>query len=445
MTIGIFVFANAQNYGTLLLSQLIIAVGACSGFVGAGYVGGQWFGMAKFSFMFGLVQFAASFFSAFNQNLLSLALTKVPWRELFNVIGFFGIILFVLGAIFIRNPTPIARPAESITAFFAAVAKGIVEVAKIPHVWVASAFGALCFGVMLGLGVVWAPKLLAARGFDAASANWSASLLWLGLAAGCFVVPKWSDVVKSRKLPIIVGIVVQALALALLLYLPELNLFAAMVLCFAFGFGNAAHMLAFSTAADVVTPSQIGTSAAIVNGIMFIVGGIMISRPGVRIGLGIEAGIDPTSRARAIRGPAIDVGYSRRAGNRVLYPRDLSAIAFTLGDPRGENFDLGFDLKSAKALRLAMSFTLIAPETSKRLCCGARARNWQCAPKARTISGGRIDPESCRSPGASGWAAGILGRAGRRTMQAASSSGPPGWSSAPSPTGSTVAALVAAL
>jgi MFS family permease len=119
--------------------------------------------------------------------------------------------------------------------------------------------------------------------------------LWLGLAAGCFVVPKWSDMVKRRKLPIIIGIAVQILALALLLYLPELNSIVAMVLCFAFGMGNAAHMLAFSTAADVVTPDRIGTSAAIVNGIMFIVGGIMISRPGMRIGLGIEAGIEPKS------------------------------------------------------------------------------------------------------------------------------------------------------
>ena len=90
VTIGIFIFANAQSYETLLLSQLIIAVGACSGFVGAGYVGGQWFGMAKFSFMFGLVQFAASFFSAFNQNLLSLALTEFSWRGLFNFIGILG-------------------------------------------------------------------------------------------------------------------------------------------------------------------------------------------------------------------------------------------------------------------------------------------------------------------------------------------------------------------
>jgi hypothetical protein len=58
-------------------------------------------------------------------------------------------------------------------------------------------------------------------------------------------------------------------------------------------------MLAFSTAADVVTPDRIGTSAAIVNGIMFIVGGFMIQRPGVRVGTGIEAGIEPGSLALA--------------------------------------------------------------------------------------------------------------------------------------------------
>jgi MFS family permease len=295
VTVGIFVFANATNYATLLLSQLIIAVGACSGFVGAGYVGGQWFGMAKFSFMFGLVQFAAAFFSAFNQNLLSFALQSIHWRQLFLLIGLLGIGLFLLGVLFIRNPTPLDRPSETMAAFLNSVLQSIFTVAKIPHVWMAAAFGALCFGVMLGLGVVWGPKLLAVRGFDAATANWSASLLWLGLAAGCFVIPKWSDVIRRRRLPAILGVVVQAVALAMLLYLPSFTASTGMALCFIFGFANAAHMLAFSTAADVVQPSQIGTSAAIVNGIMFIVGGIMISRPGARIGLGLEEGLHARS------------------------------------------------------------------------------------------------------------------------------------------------------
>jgi hypothetical protein len=52
VTIGIFVFANANSFTMLLLSQVIVAIGSCTGFVGAGYVGGKWFGMAKFSFMF---------------------------------------------------------------------------------------------------------------------------------------------------------------------------------------------------------------------------------------------------------------------------------------------------------------------------------------------------------------------------------------------------------
>jgi MFS family permease len=294
VTLGIFVFGNAQSYQALLLSQLIIAVGACSGFVGAGYIGGQWFGFAKFSFMFGLVQFAASFFSAFNQNLLSLALDSVSWRDLFNYVGLFGVVLFVLGAIFIRNPTPLPkRASEGAAAFLSTLAQGIVEVVKVPHVWIAAAFGALCFGTMIALGVVWAPKLLAVRGFDAGTAVWAASLLWLGLAAGCLVIPRWSDMAKTRKLPIIVGTIVQVFALAVLFYLPQLGLAGAMMACFTFGVGNAAHMLAFSTAADVVTPDRIGTSAAIVNGIMFIVGGIMIQRPGVRVGWGIEGGIEP--------------------------------------------------------------------------------------------------------------------------------------------------------
>lgn len=50
-------------------------------------------------------------------------------------------------------------------------------------------------------------------------------------------------------------------------------------------------MLSFSTAADVVRPEQIGTSAAVVNGLMFIAGGFFISAPGARIANAQAAGL----------------------------------------------------------------------------------------------------------------------------------------------------------
>ena len=296
VTLGIFVFASAKNFEMLLLSQALVAIGACTGFVGAGYVGGKWFGMAKFSFMFGLVQFAASLFSAFNQNLLNWALSVFQWHELFNYVGGFGIVLLIVAAMYLRDPALVEVPAgQTFGTFLTSVGQSLLNVARLPHMWMASAFGALCFGVMLGLGVVWGPKLLMVRGLDAGTANVAASFLWLGLAAGCFVAPWISDHLRRRKLPILIGIAIQILALALLLYTKPVGAAGDVLLCFLFGFGNSAHMLAFSTASDVVEPRYIGTSAAIVNGIMFVLGGVMISRPGVRIGLGIEEGVAPGS------------------------------------------------------------------------------------------------------------------------------------------------------
>ena len=296
VTIGIFVFANAKSFEMLLVSQAFIALGACTGFVGAGYVGGTWFGWARFSFMFGLVQFAASLFSAFNQNLLNWALSAASWRGLFGYVAGFGIVLLIVAFLWLRDPAPVVPSGgRSFGSFLVGVFRSLATVARFSHVWVASAFGALCFGVMLALGVVWGPKLLIVRGLDPGIANLASSLLWLGLAAGCFIAPWSSDRLRRRKLPTLVGIVIQVTALSLLLYAPPLGAAIDMVLCFAFGFGNSAHMLAFSTAADVVEPKYIGTSAAIVNGIMFIVGGIMISRPGLRVGLGLEEGVTPAS------------------------------------------------------------------------------------------------------------------------------------------------------
>jgi MFS family permease len=106
------------------------------------------------------------------------------------------------------------------------------------------------------------------------------------------VATLWSDRIRRRKLPILVGTVLQLACLLALLYLPSIGTGLGMTLCFLFGFANAVHMLAFSTAADVVAPSQIGTSAAIVNGIMFILGGVLIARPGVLGSRALERGVE---------------------------------------------------------------------------------------------------------------------------------------------------------
>jgi len=292
MMTGVFLFARAESFGTMVVAQIVLALGACAGFVGAGYVGGRWFGFAKFSVMFGLVQAAASAFSAFSQNLIGGALETASWRELFTWIGFGGIALCVVGFLLIRDPSP-PQPrdrSESLGKFFRDVLGSILEVARIGHVWIAALYGALCFGALLAAGAVWAPKFMSARGVPAEGANLSASVLWLGLALGCLVIPRWSDSLRRRKLPTLVGIGLQLAALLVLVLAPNLPLSALTVAWFVFGFGAAAHMLAFSAAADVVQVERIGTSAAIVNGTMFLASGFLIARPGQIASAAMDAG-----------------------------------------------------------------------------------------------------------------------------------------------------------
>lgn len=279
VTLGVFIFATAQSYEMLILSQFVIALGSCVGFVGAGYVGGQWFGMAKFGFMFGLVQTIASLSSAFGQAGIELALHSMSWRTLAGDAAIAGVVLVVLMVVFVRNPTPVPVGEGGIAHFFGDVFRAIGEVAKNGQVWAAALVGAMTFGSMLALGVVWAPKILIAHGFDAQTANFAAPLLWVGLAVGSTFINQLSDALKSRAKPVAVAAIIQLLAMVYVVWLSPTTV-GAYIALFVFGLANAGHMLAFTAAADHVEPAQIGTASALVNGAMFVAGGLLMSLPG---------------------------------------------------------------------------------------------------------------------------------------------------------------------
>ncbi len=182
----------------MLLSQIIVAIGSCTAFVGAGYIGGQWFGMARFGFMFGLVAMCSALTSAFALNVVEAVLGSVTWRTLFNVYGVIGIVLLGLSAVYIRNPAPVAGGVDGgIGGFLASVIGDIVQVARIGHVWIASIIGAAQFGILLALGVVWMPKLLMVHGLSQSAAAFVASSLWLGSAAGNAVSPRGRYISRS--------------------------------------------------------------------------------------------------------------------------------------------------------------------------------------------------------------------------------------------------------
>lgn len=274
VTAGVFLYGLATDYTVIIIAQILMALGACCGFVGAGYIGGVWFGMAAYGTMFGYVQVLSSLSSAIQLPITEGLLRHLTYEKLFIYLGFFGILLIVLAFLYMRNPTPVPITRNP----FKVVGNNLLQIIKKPQMWIAAAWGGIIFGLNLALGVVWTPKLFTEVGHTLENGNLGSALLWLGLAAGSCFWPQWSNKIHKRRLPSIIGALMIITGLVVMIYIP-VSLWIMYIAMFVIGMGATAHMLAFSVGGDVAGGPLVGTSSAFLNGIMFIFGGILQNIP----------------------------------------------------------------------------------------------------------------------------------------------------------------------
>lgn len=274
VTAGVFLYGAATTYPMILLAQVLMALGSCCGFVGAGYIGGVWFGMAAYGTMFGYVQVVSSLSSAIQQPITQSLLSFLTYEKLFIYLGFFGILLVVLALLYMRNPAPVATHKDP----FKVVGHNLMQIVRMPQMWIAAMWGGIVFGLNLALGVVWTPKLFTEAGFTLGNGNLGSAMLWLGLAVGSCFWPQWSNRIHSRRVPSIIGVAMMVIGLICVVYC-AMPLWLMVVMMFVIGMGATAHMLAFSVGGDVAGGPLVGTSSAFLNGIMFIFGGILQNIP----------------------------------------------------------------------------------------------------------------------------------------------------------------------
>jgi len=218
VTLGGFVFANAQGIEMLIFGQVLMATGGAFGFVGAGFVGGKWFGAAKYGLMFCWVQFVASLAAIVGQKVLGSLVTKFSWDQVLNDLALCGLVITVLMFVIMRSPdTEETEEWPGILNFMRDLVHRINEVCSISDSWINALIGGATFGTMLAMGVVWGPRFLSSGGMDISDAYGVSAMMWLGLAFGAPVFGWISDKAKKRKLPMASGCFLQLLAIIYIL------------------------------------------------------------------------------------------------------------------------------------------------------------------------------------------------------------------------------------
>ncbi|WP_257263748.1 MFS transporter [Endozoicomonas sp. ONNA2] len=274
VAIGAMLLARAENFEMLLVAEIVMALGSVFGFVGAGFVGGKWFGPAKFGLMFGFVQTASCIGSLFGGNIINECLADFSWREIIETFSYFGFCLAIVVFIFLRDSHPMTGEFSVMS-----VLSKLVNAARVGQIWIIMLMGAALFGTLLCMAVVWASKIIQSHGVGLSDANTASLLVWLGAGVAAAFMDKFSRMAKSRKKVVIICQVIYILSILALLYLP-MDFYVACCIILILGFVSSAQMLTFTMASEVVPVELEGTSAAFVNSGMFIAGTILISLPG---------------------------------------------------------------------------------------------------------------------------------------------------------------------
>ena len=82
VTVGAFLFATAGSITMLVAGQLLLGIGGCFGFIGAGFVGRQWFDAARYGLLFGLVQLCCCLAALVSQRVLGSLVPDFSWNTL---------------------------------------------------------------------------------------------------------------------------------------------------------------------------------------------------------------------------------------------------------------------------------------------------------------------------------------------------------------------------
>ncbi len=277
MIFGFFVLINSDNFAHLILSQLLIAIGASFGFIGAAHISSTYFPITQFGLMFSLVQTISSLSALMIQMLFSSFLAEgTDWKNLIVCVILFGVSIFVLMFFYPEGFSKKSLERYIIKSSIKTVICSVLTVLKLRDIWITSIVGAITFGTFLALNMLWAPRLLINLELNTMESGVATAILWLGLAIGAPIADLISNLFENRRHVISAFALLQGISIIILLY-SHLTVHIVYFCMLMFGFFSGGHMLNFTVGSEIVERKYISTSSSIINGFMFIVSGIVVS------------------------------------------------------------------------------------------------------------------------------------------------------------------------
>lgn len=267
MTIATFIcafschlFASTTSFYVASFALFLMGLGSACGFLGSIKLGTIWFPPSHVARVIAIILVFGTIGAGLGGAPLSALTDMIGWQSTMHLLGVIGLSLgimmyFVIG----RYKDPIIyEPTTNILS-------GLKEILSKPQAWFISLYGMLMYVPINVLGVAWGvPYLLSAYGITEQAAASVITTMFIGAAIGSPVFTYYSDKIKKRSTPMVVGALL-ALVVNCVILMPNIPLIMMYGLFFLAGFAYTAKSLSFISICEIMPKTSSGVAVGFIN------------------------------------------------------------------------------------------------------------------------------------------------------------------------------------
>lgn len=276
-TLGVFLFAFANGFALAFLSRFLIGFGSSFAFVSILILALNWFPREQFAFLAGMIQFLGSVGPFLGGAPLSYVLTRMgnDWRSLLIWIGAFGIVLSLSLLLFLKTAPKGSSKEFIYLSKTESLKQKLAQLVKNKQVWWTVFYAGSIYGTLPILGAFWGTSYLRSKGFDREASAFMISMIWIGLAVGCPIFGKISDLIKRRKAILLFVALLGITTSCTVLYLSSNSKILLCGLFFCIGLASSGQSVSFAVISEHV-PRKLHATAIGLNNTMITFFGFLV-------------------------------------------------------------------------------------------------------------------------------------------------------------------------
>ncbi|MBE0532128.1 MAG: MFS transporter [Rhodospirillales bacterium] len=264
--IGSLIFALAPTIDVAYMGRLLVGAGAGFALIGTLKLCAVWFPPERFALVTGLTTMLGAFGAINGQAPLAAAIEAVGWRTTMVVAALVAVAIG--GLIWAvardhRDDAPLPTNALDVRP---SVFRGIGGLLATPANWVLPLImGSMAVPMLAFAGLWGVPFMMEAYGLERPAAAAMTSIFLIGHAIGSVLMGWFSDRIRRRKPPMVIGTVITTCATAALIFLPGLPLLAAQALLLIGGIASGATPVGFAFTREHNRAERAATAMGLVN------------------------------------------------------------------------------------------------------------------------------------------------------------------------------------